>query len=220
MRSLTRRPVLNAPVHAALLALAAAASADAAIVSTAGSVAQIAPPASATAMALPGAPAYCWNEQTNVAVPAGGIAVNLLGPGMWTGPSPNVGLYFGGAVDSHMIHFDATAGTSTVSGSVTFNSAIVAVIYDNTLLTASDSLLGSATAWEPVGFIRSLGPALFQNFIQVIGNQVNFTMWASAPNLQNRITEFRVLTDAPIPAPGAIALLGVAGVIGGRRRRR
>jgi MYXO-CTERM domain-containing protein len=52
-----------------------------------------------------------------------------------------------------------------------------------------------------------------------IGNQINFTMWVSTPNLQNRICEFRVLTDAAIPAPGAMALLGIAGALGGRRRR-
>jgi MYXO-CTERM domain-containing protein len=44
-------------------------------------------------------------------------------------------------------------------------------------------------------------------------------MWVSTPNLQNRICEFRVLTDAAIPAPGAMALLGIAGALGGRRRR-
>lgn len=220
MQPLANRRNPNALIPAAVLALVAATSTHAAILSTSGAVAQIAPPASAVVMALPAAPAFCWNEQANVPVPASGIAVNLLGSGSWTGPTPNSATYFGGAVDSHMIHLDATSGVSTISGSVTFNSAIVAVIYDQTLLSASDALLGSATVWEPVGFIRSLGPSLFQNFIQVSGNQITFTMWASAPNLQNRITEFRVLTDAAVPAPGAMALLGAAGALGGRRRRR
>lgn len=205
---------------AAAVALAAASGASAAIVSTSGPVALIAPPASAVTVALPGPSAFCWNEQTAVAVPSSGIAVNLLGSGSWTGPTPNNATYFGGAVDSHMIHFEVSSVSQSVTGSVTFSSAIVAVIYDNTLLAASDGLLGSATVWEPTGFLRSPGPALFQNSIQVVGNQINFTLWVSTPNLMNRMMELRVLTDGVVPAPGAMALLGAAGVFGGRRRRR
>lgn len=219
MQPLANRLNLNALMQATAIALVATAGAQAAIVGTSGPVVQIAPPPSAVTFALPGPNAFCWNEQTNVTVPASGIAVNLLGSGFWTGPTPNNATAFGGAVDSHMIHFEVSPAAQSVTGSVTFNSAIRAVIYDNTLLAASDSLLGSATVWEPTGFIRSPNSALFQNSIQVVGNQINFTMWVSTPNLQNRICEFRVLTDAAIPAPGAMALLGFAGALAGRRRR-
>jgi MYXO-CTERM domain-containing protein len=220
MHSLANRLNLSPLMQATAIALVATAGAQAAIVGTSGPVVQIAPPPSAATSALPGPNAFCWNEQTNVAVPASGIAVNLLGSGFWTGPTPNNATLFGGAVDSHMIHFEVSPLSQTVTGSVTFSSAIVAVIYDNTLLAASDALLGSATIWEPTGFLRSPGSSLFQNSIQVVGNQINFTMWVSTLNLVNRLSEFRVLTDATIPAPGAVALLGAAGAIGGRRRRR
>lgn len=220
MQSLANRRSKSLATAAVVAALITATGASAAIVSTAGPVVQIAPPASAVTLALPGPNAYCWNEQSGVAVPAGGIAVNVLGSGSWTGPTPNTAFLFGGAVDSHMIHFEVSSVSQSVTGSVTFSSAIRAVIYDNNRLAASDALLGSATVWEPTGFIRSPGPALFQNSIQVIGNQINFTMWVSTANLQNRICEFRVLTDSAIPAPGAMALVGAAGVLGGRRRRR
>jgi MYXO-CTERM domain-containing protein len=219
MQSLANRLNLSPLMQATAIALVATAGAQAAIVGTSGPVVQIAPPPSAVTFALPGPNAFCWNEQTNVTVPSSGIAVNLLGSGFWTGPTPNNATVFGGAVDSHMIHFEVSPAVQSVTGSVTFNSAIRAVIYDNTLLAASDSLLGSATVWEPTGFIRSPNSSLFQNSIQVIGNQINFTMWVSTPNFQNRICEFRVLTDAAIPAPGAMALLGIAGALGGRRRR-
>jgi hypothetical protein len=146
MQSLANRLNLNALMQATAIALVATAGAQAAIVGTSGPVVQIAPPPSAVTFALPGPNAFCWNEQTNVTVPASGIAVNLLGSGFWTGPTPNNATLFGGAVDSHMIHFEVSSAAQSVTGSVTFNSAIRAVIYDNTLLAASDSLLGSATA--------------------------------------------------------------------------
>lgn len=219
MHSLVSRRHSN-PVVVAMFALTATATANAAIVGTSGPVVQIAPPASAVSFALPGGPVYCWDEQSNVGVPASGLSVNLLGNGAWTGAAPFNATYFGGAVDSHMIHLDASGGVWTATGTVTFSSAIVAVIYDNALLAASDSLLGSATAYEPIGFLRSTNSSLFQNFIQVSGNQISFTIWASSVNLPNRIAEFRVLTDATVPAPGAMALLGAAGVASGRRRRR
>jgi MYXO-CTERM domain-containing protein len=219
MQSISNRLDSKILLQAVTATLIASASTNAAIIGTTGPVTQIAPPASAVTMALPGPSAFCWDEQINVAVPASGIAVNLIGNGSWTGPAANNATYFGSAVDSHMIHFEVSSVAQSVTGSVTFSSAIVAVIYDNTLLAASDGLLGSATVWEPLGFIRSPGASLYQNSIQVVGNQINFTMWVSTPDLMNRISEFRVLTDATIPAPGALALLGVAGVIGARRRR-
>jgi MYXO-CTERM domain-containing protein len=51
----------------------------------------------------------------------------------------------------------------------------------------------------------------------VNNNVLDFTLWASAFTLPNRMTELRVLTAA-VPAPGAIALLGLAGLVGVRRR--
>lgn len=193
-------------------------SAHSAIVSVSGSAALIAAPISAQFSQLPGPPAYCWNEQTNVSIPASGLNVNTLGNGFWTGPTPNASVYFGPAVDSHMIHFDATQGVSNVGGQVVFSSNIVAVIYENVLLDATDAFLGAVgTTYETGNPIRSHNASLFQSAFQVNNNVLDFTLWASAFALPNRMTELRVLTAA-VPAPGAIALLGLAGLVGTRRR--
>lgn len=208
----------SATLLATIAATLATASANAAIVSVTGSAALIAAPVSAQFSQLPGPPAYCWNEQTNVSIPASGINVNTLGNGFWTGPTPNFNIYFGTAVDSHMIHFDATQGVSNVGGQVTFSSNIVAVIYENVLLDATDAFLGAVgTTYETGNPIRSHNASLFQSAFQVNNNVLDFTLWAAAFTLPNRMTELRVLTAA-VPAPGAIALLGLAGLVGRRRR--
>jgi hypothetical protein len=220
MQQHTNRCRLDSLTSAVALALIATASASAAIVATDPGAIQIAPPASAQFGALAGPPIYCWDEQQNVAVPPSGIPVNTLGSGVWTGPGVNNATYFGVGVDSHMIHFDATSGVSNANAGVTFSSSIVAVIYENNLLAATDGFLGSpTTTYEPATFLRSSGAALFQNWFQVTGNHIKFSLWASTPGLPNRMMQLRVLTESAIPAPGALALLGAAGAIGARRRR-
>lgn len=219
MFSMRSSSVRNATLASIAVLAASAGTASAAIVSVTGSAVQIAAPASALQLALPGPPAFCWNEQQNVAIPASGLAVNTLGNGFWTGPGANTNVYFGGPVDSHMIHFDASQGVSNVGGQVTFSGNIVAVIYENILLSATDLSLGAiGTTYETGNPLRSSSSALFQSAYQVNNNVLDFSLWASVLNLPNRMTEMRVLTAA-VPAPGALALLGLAGLVGSRRRK-
>lgn len=220
MQQLVNRVRIDSLSNAVALALIATSSASAAIIGTNPGSVQIAPPVSAQFGALAGPPIYCWDEQQNVVIPAGGIPVNTLGSGLWTGPGANSGTYSGIAVDSHMIHFDATAGVSNANSGITFSSSIVAVIYENTLLAATDGFLGSpTTTYEPLTGLRSCGASLFQSWFQVTGNHIKVSMWASTPGLPNRMMQLRVLTESNVPAPGALALLGLAGAVGGRRRR-
>jgi len=220
MFSMHSSSVRNITLTSIAALAASAGSANAAIISVTGSAVQIAAPASALYLALPGPPAFCWDEQQNVAIPASGLLVNTLGNGFWTGPGGNANVYFGGPVDSHIIHFDASQGVSNVGGQVTFSGNIVAVIYENILLDATDLSLGAiGTAYETGNPIRSnMTNALFQSAYQVNNNVLDFSLWASVPGLPNRMTELRVLTAA-VPAPGAVALLGLAGLVGSRRRK-
>jgi MYXO-CTERM domain-containing protein len=214
--SVTRPLALSAAVIAA--ALLAPIAANAAILSTSGQVVQIAPPASAVYGALPGPPAFAWNEASGVSSTA--VLVNTLGNGTFTGGSYSPTVY-AGLLDSHMIHFDASTGVAVVQGSVTFSSNIVAVIYENNLLDISDGPLGAfGTTYATGDPFRSHSSMLGTTSYTVAGNVLTFTLWAnSSPAWPNKMAELRVLTDA-VPGPGAAALLGLAGLAGRRGRRR
>ena len=214
--SVTRPLALSAAAIAA--ALLAPIAANAAILSTSGQVVQIAPPASAVYGALPGPPAFAWNEASGVSSTA--VLVNTLGNGTFTGGSYGPTVY-AGVVDSHMIHFDASTGVAVVQGSVTFSSNIVAVIYENNLLDIGDGPLGAfGTTYATGDPFRSHSSMLGTTSYTVAGNVLTFTLWAnSSPAWPNKMAELRVLTDA-VPGPGAAALLGLAGLAGRRGRRR
>ena len=211
----------NQLAHITTAALIAAASthADAAIIGTTGQAELIGAPVSALYGALPGAPAYCWNEQSSFLIPAVGLNVNVIGNGFWTGPTANSAMYAGN-VDSHFVHFDASSGVANVSGTITFSSQIVAVIYESAYLSMTDFALGApGTAYETGNPLRSSTAALMLSQITVAGNVLTFNLWAQAAMMQNRMSELRVLTDGTVPTPGALALLGLAGVAARRRKR-
>jgi MYXO-CTERM domain-containing protein len=200
-----------------LASLALVASAHGAITSVAGQAVQIAPPTNALYTALPGPPAFCWDEQSGVTSTA--LLVNTIGNGTFTGGSWGPTLA-AGVYDSHMIHFDASTGVAVVQGSVTFSGNIVAVIYENNLLDISDGLLGApGTTYATGDPFRSHSSALGTSSYTVAGNTLNFTLWANSfAAWPNKMAQLRVLTDGTVPAPGAVALLGLAGLVGRRRR--
>jgi MYXO-CTERM domain-containing protein len=183
-----------------------------------GQAVQIAPPTSAVYTALPGPPAFCWDEQSGVSSTA--LLVNTVGNGTFTGGSwgPTVA---GGVFDSHMIQFDASTGVAVVQGSVTFSGNIVAVIYENNLLDISDGLLGAfGTTYEIGNPFHSHSTNLGTTSYTVTGNTLAFTLWVnSSAAWPNTMAQLQVLTDAE-PGPGAAALLGLAGIAGRRNRRR
>lgn len=188
-----------------------------AITSVTGQALQIAPPTSALYTALPGPPAYCWDEQSGVSSTA--VLVNTIGNGNFTGGSWGP-IVAGGVFDSHMIHFDAGQGVAVVQGTVTFSGNIVAVIYENLLLDISDGPLGAAgTTYATGDPFRSHATNLGATSYTVAGNTLTFTLWAnSIATWPNKMAQLRVLTDGTVPAPGAVALLGLAGLVGRRRR--
>ncbi len=198
-----------------LSALAAVGSADAAITGTLGQASWLlTPPASALPGALPGTPAYCWDEQTNVNYSA--LAVNMNTNGFFTGNTPYFGLV-SGSFDSHFIHFDASAGVANAQGTVFFSSNIIAVIYDNVLLDNTDGSLGAfATTYPTFNPGRSESLILGQSSVLVSGNMLRFDSWISPANY---MCELRVLTHA-VPTPGAFALMGIGGLACVRRRAR
>lgn len=208
---------LSSTIISSLVAsVAVCATTQAAIIGTAGQALLIGNPPSALYGALPGPPAYCWDEQT--AMQVGALQVNTIGNGNFTGPVNYFGMV-GGVFDSHIIHFDASTGVANVNGTVWFSSAIRAVIYQNVLLDNTDFQWGAPGTTYPTGDpFRSYGPALWQSQYQVMGNQLHFNLWVGGAAFPNRMSELRVFTDA-VPAPGALGLLGFAGLVARRRRR-
>lgn len=191
-------------------------AANAAITSTAGSVFwHVSQPTSALAGALVAPVAHVWNEQQNVTV--SGQPVNIASSfGGYTGPTPYTGSV-SGTFDSHFIHFDPVVGQFSATGTVTFVDPIIAIIYDNTYLDATDATFGSfGTLYDTGNPNRSFAGALNNSSISWAGNSLTFNLWTIAPG--NPICELRVLTH-PVPAPGSLALLGVGGLATFRRRR-
>jgi len=75
----------------------------------------------------------------------------------------------------------------------------------------------SSTTYNPLySFTLSLGAAA-ANQAEVIVRFQNFEAVASAATGSNRIDNILV-TQGPVPAPGALALLGLAGLAARRRR--
>lgn len=202
-------------VSSALALGALGGAAHASITGTTGAASLIGAPPSCMPGGLIGPPAFCWDEQTNVNSSA--LAVNLTSNGLYTGWTPNFGV-IGGQFDSHFIHFDALAGVANVTGTVTFSQAIVGVIYDESLLSASDGTFGAFGTVYPTGnaFRSTSGNMLGNSTIGVSGNTLYFDLWAMAPG--NYLSEIRVLTHS-VPAPGSLALLGLGGLACVRRRR-
>jgi|CXWL01.1.fsa_nt_gi uncharacterized protein (TIGR03382 family) len=176
----------------------------------------VSPPVSAMQFALIGPPAFTWNEQTNVNV--SNLPVNLtVNPGVYTGFTPYAGLV-SGMFDSHMIHFDASAGANVVLGSVTFSQPIAAVIYDNILLDLTDASLGNpSTTYDTGNSQRSPSAVLGPSVVQLLGNTLRFDLIAMMPG--NHMVELRVLTHA-VPTPGTMGLASLTGLLALRRRRR
>ena len=135
---------------------------------------------------------------------------NLLGVA-WDATSAG-GMYAQGGVMSTnnpgTMYFDFAGGVTGVGGQffatdVSFNfvpSMIMVGLADG---SGFIGLVSSTSQWQ--GF-WSNGPAITSISIQVMGSG---TLYPSADSI----------SVAVIPAPGALALLGAAGLVGGRRRR-
>jgi hypothetical protein len=197
--------------------IAAAASADAAITGVTGQTTWLGVnPPNAQAFNLTGPNVYAWNEQSGS---IGNTPLNLIGNGVYTGNTPFLMGSFSGGFESHMLHYDPAPNVASASGSVTFSGIIVGVIFDETLLSATDASLGSlTTVYDTGNFLRSFnGNILGSTVFSVAGNTLNFQINLT-PGQINRMFEVRVVTV--LPAPGVMALAGLGTLAACRRARR
>lgn len=204
----------TARVTVSVLTLAAAmttSSASAAIIGVTGNTTWLgSAPVSCTPGSLTGFNAYTWDEQQGVSL---SLNVDMTNnPGSSTSPIPGTA---NGVYDSHFIHFEGIAGVVGAVGTVSFNNPIVAVIFRNTNLDNSDAPAGSPGTVYPTGYpFRGLN-ANPPSFFSILGNTLSFNL--NSINPVAFVDQIRVLTQAP--APGSMALLGLGGLIAGRRRR-
>lgn len=160
--------------------------------------------------ALTGPTVYAWDEQQNVFT--GGVFVDMVNnPGSSGGAISGV---IGGNFDSHFLHLEDYSGVGPFIGSVTFSGPIIGVIFVNTTLDSTDAGFGALGTAYPTGYpFRGLNS---QSSFSISGNTLKFNLWSISPVPE--IVQIRVLTH-PIPAPGAMALLGLGGLCVARRRR-
>lgn len=172
-------------------------------------------PPNAQMFNLGGPFAYAWDEQQGRSVTS--LPVNIVTNGTFTGFSPYTAVY-SGPCDSHMIHADTFGNPAPVTGSVSFNGNIVAVIFDETKLSNTDLTLGSpGTIYDTGNFFRSFNSDILGNSaLTIIGNTIHFNFLPLAG--AHHMFEVRVLTQ--VPTPGSLALLGLGGVCAVRRRTR
>jgi hypothetical protein len=145
---------------------------------------------------------------------ANGLTGNAGGI-QWTASAPG-NLYAGSGFMSTnapeaLLTFNLSPSVQGVAGNFFATDAsfgVIPAIIGVTLADGSSYLGYAATAADFVGFY-STGAAISSISISVAGNLPAGTNFSTVNNLY-----------FAVPAPGAIALIGVAGLIGGSRKRR
>jgi hypothetical protein len=146
------------------------------------------------------------------------LDVNILESGFYDSyPSLTGGVIESGTeVSSWLVHLDRdtnVSGTLKLVASVTFDTEILGLIIMGAELAASDDILGlPGTAYGSP--YRGLEFISQNDWIELSEDRRTVSMKL---NVLDWIDEVRIVTA--VPAPGALALLGLAGIRNRRRRR-
>ena len=143
-----------------------------------------------------------FSEAQGVTLPAG-VTVDIRVPGSYLGgalPAPVVAPA-GLVVNSHLLHFDPIgqppAGSATVtSGSVTFDSSVVAIIATKRTLDATDRLLGAPGTAYPLPKLAARGIE-GRGRVSLSGDRLTVTVRRFAVTCC--VDQVRVLTRAHFP---------------------
>ncbi len=194
-------------------ALTLGTSCIAAIVGTTGAAVLVAPPPSlASGVYVHSTQVRVMNEKAGVLwsgtvdryLPPIGVAQNFF-----TVAPAAIGPTW---VNSHLIHFDNknVPQAGPVTGTVTFDKAIIGVIYTNLRLDASDAALGNPGTIYPFGHPNRGFSTVIDTFTLLSPFTLRFTLANGG-----EMDQIRVLT-VPAPAAGA---LGLSMLVAARRRR-
>ena len=200
-------------VMSGICVMAAGSSCLAAIVGTTGAGLLVAPPPSLAPGAFAnGTTVYAMNEKQGVLfnglidryLPAIGTTY-VLSSAFPLNPGPRW-------VNSHLLHFDnqGVPQAGPVTGTVTFDKAIIGVIFTRQRLDLSDAALGNPGTVYPFGHLNRGFSSVIDSFTLLSPFTLRFTL-ANA----GAMDQIRVLT---VPGPGTLAC-GVGLVCLARRRR-
>lgn len=117
----------------------------------------------------------------------------------------------GTTISSHMVIFDPVS-TASAQADIAFDANIIGVIFEDAPLFNTHALLGRAGVSYPGGVVAAYGFESTESVTLVNPHIIHFAATASNPG-----DRFRVITI--VPAPGAAAMIGLAGLVVGRRRR-
>lgn len=169
------------------------------------------PPISCAVGALSGFNAFAWDEQQSR--PLGSLTVDMVNnPGISTAP---IGGTLSGIFDSHYIHYEGIPGVINAIGTVSFSQPIAGVIFYNSSLDSTDALLGSFGTTYPT-FFPFRDVTTNSSVFSINSNVLSFNLSTISP--VGGVVGIRVLTHT-VPAPGAAAVAGLAGLAMMRRRR-
>ena len=168
-----------------------------------------------------------FQEKQNYILPDS-VAVDFTAPGTYTSKQSGSKVPIRTQVNDYFFHSDLipTSGPGRLldhsfTGTITFDSPILGVIFSSSRLDSTDTTLGLTTTKYPTGDSgRGLEFNGNEQVTFVSPSTLRFTF-----DTADNVDQMRVLTAAPVavPEPGSLALLvggGVAGVGCLRRRVR
>jgi hypothetical protein len=165
-----------------------------------------------------------FKEQTDVPLEQA-VQVNIASSGDYRSNSPLVQstLEEGVAVDSWFIHQDSKNGKRIVlKGVIKFDTPIIGVILRPTELADGDPIVGLSTTLYPTGpsFARGLELGNKKDRIKISADMRKITFRLISANSIDQMRILTLASGSEVPAPGALALLAVAGFLGFTSRRR
>ena len=165
-----------------------------------------------------------FQEQSNFTLQSNlGVDISLTGTCASPEDCSPMDIAAGTIVNSYFVHQDAVGrhGHIFLHSSITFDQTILGVIVSNANLNASDPVLGALGTLYPTGtdLLRTLDYPQAQDAVTISDDRHTISL-----DLQTQVAmdHIRIITAAgPVPAPGSLALLAMAGLTAfGRRARR